>query len=125
MLKSKLLSRALWVALGAVVLTALLPVMAAGQRRWVTRYQTNRRIVVYQPRPYMVYQRRPSYSYRTYRYGYTEPYYASRYYSYPYSQPYIANRYTYSWANPTYRYDDYRYRNRHRRSGLRIGIRLR
>ena len=94
-------------------------------------------------RPYVIYQPRPSDGYRSYRYGtygypqqtysgnqyYTygtsQPYYTNRYYSYRYSQPYFANRYTYSWANPTYRYDEYRYRQRPRRNGLRIGIHLR
>ena len=52
-------------------------------------------------------------------------YYTNRYYSYRQSQPYFANRYTYAWANPTYRYDESRYRERHRRHGLRTGIRLR
>jgi len=91
------------------------------------------------PRPYVIYGQGPYYSYRSYSdgypqsyygsqyytYGSSQPYYADRYYSYRYSQPYFANRYTYSWANPTYRYDAYRYRQRYRRNGLRIGIRLR
>ncbi|HMG72294.1 MAG TPA: hypothetical protein VK582_02245 [Pyrinomonadaceae bacterium] len=90
-------------------------------------------------RSYVIYQQRPYYNYRSNTYGYpqtyygsqyytngsSQPYYTNRYYSYRYSQPYFANRYTYSWANPTYRYDAYRYRQRYRRSGLRIGIRLR
>jgi hypothetical protein len=88
---------------------------------------------------YVIYQRRPSYNYRTYTdgypqtyygsqyytYGSSQPYYTNRYYSYRYSQPYFANRYAYSWTNPTYRNDAYRYRQRYRRNGLRIGIRLR
>jgi hypothetical protein len=91
------------------------------------------------PRSSVIYEQRPNYTYRSYTFGYpqiynesqyytygsSQPYYADRYYSYRYSQPYFANRYTYSWANPTYRYDAYRYRQRYRRSGLRIGIRLR
>jgi hypothetical protein len=93
-------------------------------------------------RSYVIYQQGPSYNYRSYTngtygypqayygsqyytYGSSQPYYTNRYYSYRYSQPYFANRYTYSWANPTYRYDEYRYRQPQRRSGLRIGIRLR
>jgi hypothetical protein len=90
-------------------------------------------------RSYVIYQQRPYYSYRSgtygypqtyygsqyYTYGSSQPYYTNRYYSYRYSQPYFANRYSYSWANPTYRYDEYRYRQRQRRNGLRIGIRLR
>ena len=93
-------------------------------------------------RSYVIYQRRPYYSYRSYTndtsgypqtyygsqyytYGSSQPYYTNRYYSYSYSQPYFANRYAYSWANPTYRYDAYRYRQRYRGNGLRIGIRLR
>ena len=91
-------------------------------------------------RSYVIYQQRPAYSYRYYSYGFpqqtyygsqyytygtSQPYYTNRYYSYRYSQPYFANRYAYSWANPTYRYDAYRYRQRHRGKGLRIGIRLR
>ena len=89
---------------------------------------------------YVIYERRPSYNYRTYTYGYpqqtyygsqyytygsSQPYYGNRYYSYQYSQPYFANRRTYSWANPTYRYDTYRYRQPYRSDGLRIRIRLR
>jgi hypothetical protein len=52
-------------------------------------------------------------------------YYTNRYYSYRHSQPYFANRHTYAWANPTYRYDESWYRERHRRRGLRSGIRFR
>src|ERR1041384_8461182 len=111
-----------------LIALALAPVTAFAQRRW-----HRSRVVVYPPRPYVVYQTRPAYRNYTYRnygypqsyystyysngYGYTEPYYASPLYSYRYSQPYFANRYTYSWANPTYRYD-YGYRPRHRRSRI-------
>ena len=90
-------------------------------------------------RSYVIYQRSPYYNYRSYTNGYpqayygsqyytygsSQPYYTNRNYSYRYSQPYFANRYAYSWANPTYRYDAYRYRQRYRRNGLRIGIGLR
>ena len=94
------------------------------------------------PRSYVIYEQRPYYSYRSYTYGtngypqsyygsqyYTygssQPYYTNQYYSYRYSQPYFANRDTYSWANPSYRYDEYGYRQPYRRNGLRIRIRLR
>ena len=89
-------------------------------------------------RPYVVYQPRPYYNYRSSTYGYPQTYgrqyytyrssapdYTNRYYSYRYSQPYFANRHTYAWANPTYRYNDFRYPPRYRRSGVRVGIRLR
>lgn len=88
-------------------------------------------------RSYVIYQRRPRYVYRSYATSYSPTYYGNQYYtyrstqpyyanrSYRYSQPYFANRYTYSWANPTYRYHESGYWQRHRRSGVRLGIRLR
>lgn len=133
-LLSKVLRRAVW----ALMLSAIFPVAALGQRRWVARPHRSRIVIYnYQPRPDVIYQRRPAY--RSYTYGYpqdyygnqyytsgsSQPYYSSRYYSYRYSQPYFANPYAYAWANPTYRYDEYRYRRPYRRHGLRLRIRLR
>src|SRR5260370_39495895 len=124
-MKSNILSKLFGVALCTLVLSAIFPVAAQGQRRWVR----SRRVVIYnyQPRPYVIYQRGPYQSYglyaytpgyrqryyesRYYNYGYSQPYYTNRYYSYRYSQPCFANRHTYSWANPTY---VYRTRPRHR-----------
>ena len=127
-----LLKRAVMIAL---VVLALAPVSAFAQRRW-----HRSRVVIYQTQPYVIYQRQPTYTYRTYTYGYpqsyystyysngygyTEPYYSTPYYSYRYSQPYFANRYSYSWANPTYRYYENGYYPRHRRNRVRVGIYLR
>jgi hypothetical protein len=139
MMNSNRLSKLFHAAALTVVLSAVLPVAALGQRRWVAVRPHRSRIVVYnyQPRPYVIYQRRP-YSYQTYRYGYpqtyygnqyynygySQPYAGTQYYSYRYSQPYFANRYTYSWANPTYSYDGYRYRPRHRHDGFRMRVRF-
>jgi hypothetical protein len=124
----------------AFLVLVLAPVSSFAQRRWVTVRPQRSRVVIYQPRPYVIYQRQPTYRYRTYTYGYpqsynnayysngygyTEPYYSSPYYSYRSSQPYFANRYTYSWANPTYRYSDNGYRARHRNNGVQVRIRLR
>jgi len=92
--------------------------VAFGQSLVVVRPRTRSRIVVYQPRPYVIYQRRPSY-YQNYDYGY--PGYSTRYDSYRYTQPYFANPYTYSYANPTYRYNEYGYRPRHR-DRFHVGI---
>ena len=109
----------------------LAPASTFAQRRWVTH---RNRVVIYQPRQYVIERPRTSYRYRTSTYGYpqsyyntyysngygyTEPYYSSPFYSYRYTQPYFANPYTYSWANPTYRYEE-RYRPRHRRSGITV-----
>jgi len=139
-MKSTLLTKMFYAAVGTIILSTIFPIAAVGQRRWQGRSQRSRIVIYnYRPRPYVVYQRRPNYNYRTYTNGYPQTYYgnqyytygssrpdyATQYYSYRYSQPYFANRYTYSWANPTYRYDGYQYRQRNRRSGLRIGIRLR
>src|SRR6266705_4872337 len=112
-------------AICALVLTVLLPLTSYAQRRSVVVRPPRSRVVVYQPQPYVVYQR-PYYRTYTYgSYGYSQPYYETRYYSYRYSQPYFANQYTYSWANPTYSYDEYgyRYRRHHHRSGVRILLR--
>jgi len=129
MLKSSPLTKLFGAAVCTLILSSILPTSTLGQRRW--REVRSRRatvVVNYRPRSFVVYQRphygnyvygyQPYYTTGYYNYGY-RPYY-TRYYSYRYSQPYFANRYTYSWANPTYAY-----RVRHRRSGLRIGIRLR
>src|SRR5207302_7900012 len=118
MQKSKTLSRILQAAVCALILTVMAPV-AFGQSLVVVRPRARSRIVVYQPRPYVIYQRRPSY-YQSYDYGY--PGYSSQYYSYRYTQPYFANPYTYSYANPTYRYYEYGYRPRHRHDRFRSGV---
>jgi hypothetical protein len=96
----------------------------AQRRRWVVERSPRSRIVVYQPRPYVVYQRQPSYTYRYQTYSYPQQYYTNQY-SYRYSQPYFANRYTHSCANPTYRYYDGRYYQRHRRNRVGISVRFR
>ena len=126
-------------AMLALLVFIFAPVSSFAQRRWVTVRPHRSRVVIYQPRPYVIYQRRPSYTYRTYTYGYpqsynntyysngygyTEPYYSSPYYSYRYSQPYFANRSTYSWSNPTYRYYENSYRPRYRRNRVQVRIRL-
>lgn len=115
----------------------LLPATAFAQRRWVVTRPHRNRVVIYQPRPQVIYQRRPVYSYRYNAYGYSQPYYSTQYYSDVYSQPYYTDRY-YSnvyarpyygsrrvWASPSYGSGYYGYQPRSRRSGLRIGIRLR
>lgn len=132
------LGRAAMVALFALM---ILPVTTFAQRRWGTRPYRSR-IVIYQPRPYVIYQRRPAYSYRYNTYsqpyyssqyysnGYYQPYYTNQYYSNGYTQyysngytrPYVVNRYVYS---PAYRYSYNTYRPRYQRSRLRAGISLR
>jgi hypothetical protein len=138
-MKAAVLSKLFHGAVCALLLGAIFPVAALGQRRWGNRQHRGRIVVYNYQRPYVVYQRRPYFSYQSYAYGYpqgyygtqystygsSQPYYTNRYYSYRYSQPYFANRYSYAWANPTYSYDESWYRQRHRRNGLRIGIRLR
>ena len=133
MLKSNRLRKLFYAVMCALILAVMLPVTALGQRRWVVVRPHRGRVVVYnyQPRPYVVYQPRPYYTYRTYSNGY-QPYYSYGYepyytnytnqYSYRYSQPYFVNGYTYSWANPTYRYNDYRYYHRHRHNRVRVGV---
>src|SRR5438132_13496051 len=98
MLKSKWISRIFRAMVCALIFTVA-PVIAFGQRWVVVRPRTRSRIVVYQPQPYVIYQRRPDYSYRTYTYS-NPGYYPN--YSYRYSQPYFATPYTYAWAHPTY-----------------------
>jgi hypothetical protein len=132
MFRAKCISIGVRAAMLMIVMMTFLPVNSFAQRRWVVERSPRSRIVVSQPRPYVVYQRRPYYTYRTYSYDY-QPYYSygyqpysydyQPYYSYRYSQPYVANRYTYSWANPTYRYGDGRYYRRHRHNGVRIWLR--
>ena len=108
-------------AMLAIVMMMFLPINSFAQRRWVVVRSPRSRIVVYQPRSDVVYQRRPYYyTYRYETYGYPSPYYTTGYDSYRYSQPYFANGYTYSWANPTYRYDAYGYRPRHRHNQVRV-----
>ena len=122
-----------------LVLTAIFPVAALGQRR-CSRSQRSRAVIYnYEPRPYVLYQRRqyrsygsyssgyrqPYYGTQYYTYGYAQPYYTNQYYSYRYSQPYFANGYTYAWANPTYYNDGYSYRPGYRHNRFRARIRLR
>lgn len=120
-------------ALIALFVLTVLPVTSFAQRRWRVR-QYRSRIVVTQPRPYVVYQRRPVYTYRydsyaqpyysnqSYSDGYSQPYYSNQYYSDGYTRPYVGNRYAHS---PGYRYSYNTYRPRYQRNGFRIGIRLR
>src|SRR5438067_9439697 len=125
MFRTKCFSIGIRAAMLLIVTMMFLPVNSFAQRRWVVERSPRSRIMVYQPRPYVVYQRRPSYTYRYQTYSYPQPYYADQYYSYRYSQPYFANQYTYSWANPTYRYDDGSYYRRNRHNRARIGVWLR
>ena len=125
MFRTKCFSIGIRAAMLLIVMMMFLPINSFAQRRWVVERSPRSRIMVYQPRPYVVYQRRPNYTYRYETYGYSQPYYADRYYSYRNSQPYFANQYTYSWANPTYRYNDGSYYQRHRRNRVRIGVWLR
>jgi hypothetical protein len=124
-------------ALMALFVLMILPLTAFAQRRWTSRPHRSR-IVIYQPRPYVVYQRRPAYTsrYNTYSQpyystqyyssGYSQPYYANQYYSYgytrAYTRPYVVNRYAYSQG---YQYSNNTYRPRYHRSRFRVGIRLR
>src|SRR5229473_1807975 len=118
MFRTKCISIGMRAVMLAIVMMMFLPVNSFAQRRWVVERSRRSRIVVYQPRSYVVYQRRPYYTYRYETYSYPQPYYTDQYYSYRYSQPYFANGYTYSWANPTYRYE-YGYRPRHRHNRVR------
>jgi hypothetical protein len=100
--------------------------------RWDGRgRRMSRSSVIYQPRPYYSYRTYTNgypqtyYGNQYYTYGSSQPYYTNRYYSFRYSQPYFANRYSYSWANPTYRYDESGYRQRHQGNGVRIRVRWR
>jgi hypothetical protein len=112
-------TRALLVAL---FLLTVLPVTAFAQRRWVVVRPRRSRVVVYQPRSYVTYQR-PYYS--SAYYSYPRPYYATSYYNYGHSQPYYVNRYAYSTVYPSYSYRYSEYRPRYRRSRFRVGIWLR
>ena len=122
----------------ALFVLALAPASAFAQRRWVVVRPHRSRVVIYQPRQYVIERPRTTYRYRTSTYGYpqsyystyysngygyTEPYYASPYYGYRYTQPSYVNRYSY--VTPGYRYYDNGYYRRHRRSGitLRFGFR--
>jgi len=127
MFGTKYFSIGIRAAMLVIVMMMFLPINSFAQRRWVVARSPRSRIMVYQPRPYVVNQRRPSYTYRYETYSYPQSYYADRYYSYRYSQPYFANTYTYSWANPTYRYANptYRYegngnRPRYRQNRVRV-----
>jgi len=124
MFRTKYFSIGIRAAMLVIVMMMFLPINSFAQRRWVVERSPRSR-VVYQARPYVVYQRRPNYTYRYQTYSYSQPYYANQYYSYRYSQPYFANQYTYSWANPTYRYDDGSYYRRNRHNRVRIGVWLR
>ena len=119
MQKRKMLSRILQAGICALILTVMAPVVAFGQGLVIVRPRTRSRIVVYQPRPYVIYQRQPSYN-RSYDYSNSYPGYSSGYYSYRNTQPYFANPYTYSYANPTYRYYESGYRPRHRHSRISL-----
>src|SRR6266480_418711 len=124
MFRTKCFSIGIRAAMLLIVMMMFLPINSFAQRRWVVERSPRSRIMVYQPRPYVVYQRRPSYTYRYQTYSYPQSYYADQY-SYRYSQPYFANRYAYSWANPTYSYDDGSYYRRQRHNRVRIGVWLR
>ncbi len=120
MFRTKCFSTGARAAMLLIVVMMFLPVSSFAQRRWFVERSPRSRIVVYQPRPYVVYQRRPYYTYRYQTYSYPQPYYTDQYYTYRYSQPYFVNRYTYSWANPTYRYEVYGYRPRYRHNRVRV-----
>jgi hypothetical protein len=120
-------------ALLALLVLMILPVSSFAQRRWGTRpYRSS--IVVYQPRPRVVYQRRPVYTYRYNSYtqpfysnqyyspGYAQPYYSNEYYSYGYTQPYVVNPYGYA---TRYRYGYNTFRPRYQRNRFRVAIRVR
>jgi hypothetical protein len=134
-MKSHNLSKMLYAAMAAVVLSVIFPVAALGQRRWVVVRPHRSRIVIYNRQAPVIYQRgyrSNTYAYpQTYygnqysTYGNSQPYYSNQYYSYRYSQPYFANPNTYAYTNPSYSYyDGYRERPRHRRNGVRIRLRF-
>lgn len=131
-MKTKTSSMTKWVLLIALVVMAL-PVTVFAQRRWVVVRPRRSRVVIYQPRSSVIYQRssvNPYYGstqpyYRTqYSYGYQQPYYGTNY-SYPYTQPSYGNRYVYSGVSPRYSpasgytYREYRPRHRNR---VRFGV---
>ena len=91
MFRTKCISIGMRAVMLAIVMMMFLPVNSFAQRRWVVERSRRSRIVAYQPRSYVVYQRRPYYSYRYETYSYPQPYYTDQYYSYRYSQPYFAN----------------------------------
>src|SRR4051812_12796081 len=120
----------------ALLVMFFLPMATYAQRRWVVTQPRRNRVVIYQPRPYVIYQRsaaRYRYTQPYYNYGYSQPYYSNSYsynpyytnrnYSYGYSRPYYGSQYTY--VEPGYRYNNYAYRQRYRRDGITLGIRLR
>jgi hypothetical protein len=123
------------IALPALFVMMFLPVSTFAQRTWVVRRPHRNRVVIYQPRPSVIYQRRPAYSYRYNTYsqpyystqyysnGYYQPSYTNQYYSNVYTQPYYGNGYAWSNSNDRYRY--YGYQPRYRRNGFGIRIRLR
>jgi hypothetical protein len=131
-MQKKRSSVAKWGLIIAVVVMTL-PVTTFAQRRWVVVRPTGQRVIVYQPRPRVVYRQwyagpyynyaQPYYNTGYYNYGYSQPSYGTTYYSSRYSEPYYANRYVYS--SPTYRYTYSEYRPRYRRSRVRFGIYLR
>lgn len=134
-MKSHVFSKMLYAVIGAVVLSAVAPVAALGQRRWIVVRPQRSRVVIYNRQAPVIYQRSyrsNTYSYpqgyygnQYYTYGNSQPYYSNQYYSYRYSQPYFANPYTYSYANPASGYNEgYQYRTRHRHSGVRIRMRF-
>jgi len=88
MFKGKSFSIGMRAIIFALLLMVCVPVTSFAQRRWVVTRSPRSRIVVYQPRSNVIYQRRPSYTYRTYTYGYPQSYY-STYYSngYGYTEP--------------------------------------
>ena len=120
-------------ALVALFVLMILPVTTFAQRRWRARTYRSR-IVITQPQPYVVYQRRPVYTYRYNTYsqpyysnqyysdGYSQPYYSNQYYSYGYTQPYAVNQYAYS---PGYQYGYNTYQPRYQGNRFRLRIRLR
>src|SRR5258707_865432 len=111
MFRTKCISIGMRAVMLAIVMMMFLPVNSFAQRRWMVERSPRSRIVVYQPRSYVVYQRRPYYTYRYETYSYPQPYY---------TKPYFTNSYTYSWANATYRYEAYGSRPRHRHNRVRV-----
>jgi hypothetical protein len=134
-MQKKRISIMKWALLLALAVMTL-PVTAFAQRRWVVVRPRGNRVVVYQPRPTVIYRRsyaspyyaQPYYSTSYNTYGYSQPYYGTTY-SYQYSQPYYGNRYAYSSGYsrvyPAYSYGYREYRPRYRRSRVRVGIYLR
>lgn len=125
------------IALPAFLVMVFLPVSTFAQRRWVVVRPHRNRVVIYQPRPDVIYQRQPAYSYRYNTDGYSQPYYSTQYYSNGYNQPYYTSQYyssgytqpyyvnPYAGANSNYRYRYYGYQPRYRSNGFGVRIRLR